>query len=501
MVRGYEDPPGVMNFRTVKVDANNPPEAKMPGELKLGVLGEGDQHGALPEHPKLQTTRAVTLAVRQNKGTQIAAFAHDVEQALDSLKGFLPDDLQIERIHNQPEEVREKVLQFDQNLLEAVAIVVLVAVLFMEWRCALLVAVSIPVTVAMTLGICQLIGIDLQQVSIAAMIIALGLLVDDPVVAGDAINRELAHGQPPDVAAWLGPQKLARAILYATLTNCVAFLPLLLVKGKTGDFLYSLPVVVTASLVSSRIVSMTFVPLLGYYVLRGQKGFESDTHQRGMGAAFARLYRRFSVWCLDHKGIVLTVCVVMLAGGVSALPLLGTAFFPKDLHSVFTVNVYLTEGSPIRQTREETLKVIRAIEELEGLPRALLHDVCRAGRAAVLAVDRPRTASRQLRPDSRPYRQQACYVVRGAAVEAEPAAFGGGGSRDHRGSWRPDRPSACRCRSACSATTWKGCAASQPTPSSNCARSRAPTTSTTTGTARCSRWPYRSRRTRPTSAG
>ena len=366
MVRGYEDPPGVMNFRTVKVDANDPPEAKMPGQLKPGILGE-DEHGSrLPDHPKLQTTRAITLAVRQIKGSQIAAFAQDVKKAFDSLKGQLPDDLQIELIHNQPEEVREKVLQFDQNLLEAVVIVVLVAVVFMEWRCALLVAVSIPVTVAMTLGMCQLIGIDLQQVSIAAMIIALGLLVDDPVVAGDAINRELAHGQPRDVAAWLGPQKLARAILYATLTNCVAFLPLLLVKGKTGDFLYSLPVVVTASLVASRIVSMTFVPLLGYYVLRGQKGFESETHQRGLGAAFARRYRRFSVWCLDHKAISLAVCGVLLAGGISALPLLGTAFFPKDLHSVFTVNVYLAEGSPIRQTREEALKVIRAIEELEG---------------------------------------------------------------------------------------------------------------------------------------
>ena len=81
--------------------------------------------------------------------------------------------------------------------------------------------------------------------------------------------------QPRDVAAWLGPQKLARAILYATVTNCVAFLPLLLVRGKMGEFIYSLPVVVTAALVSSRIVSMTFMPLLGYYVLRGQKGIES----------------------------------------------------------------------------------------------------------------------------------------------------------------------------------------------------------------------------------
>jgi multidrug efflux pump subunit AcrB len=218
----------------------------------------------------------------------------------------------------------------------------------------------------MTLGVCQLLGIDLQQVSIAAMIIALGLLVDDPVVAGDAINRELAHGVSRDVAAWLGPQKLARAILYATVTNCVAFLPLLLVRGKTGEFIYSLPVVVTVSLVSSRIVSMTFTPLLGYYVLRGQKGLEAGGGAGGWNAGIAKIYRGFAGWCLGHKAITLAVCVLALCGGASLLPLLGTAFFPKDLHGVFSVNVYLAEGSPIRQTQKETLKVIREIEALEG---------------------------------------------------------------------------------------------------------------------------------------
>ena len=366
IVRGYEDPPGVMNFRSVKVDGDDPPERKLPGELTLGVLGEGDGNCPLPRNTRLQTTRAITLSVRQIKGTQIDAFARDVQAALDALKGVLPSDLQIERTHNEPVEVEEKVRQFDQNLIEAVVIVVLVAMLFMEWRSALLVAVSIPLTCAMTLGACQLLGIDLQQVSIAAMIIALGLLVDDPVVAGDAINRELAHGQPRDVAAWLGPQKLARAILYATVTNCAAFLPLLLVQGKTGEFIYSLPVVVTISLISSRIVSMTFMPLLGYYVLRGQKGMESAETAKGWTALVARGYRRFAGWCLTHKAVTLSTCFLALCGGAALLPYLGTAFFPKDLHGVFSVNVFLAEGSPIRQTRAEALKVIRAIEELEG---------------------------------------------------------------------------------------------------------------------------------------
>lgn len=366
IVRGYEDPPGVMNFRSVKVDADNPPEAKMPGELSRGVSGANDERQPLPKNPRLQTTRAITLAVRQVKGSHIDEFAHDLDKALHSLEGVLPEDLQVQWTHNEPKEVASKVWQFNRNLIEAILIVVVVAVLFMEWRSAMLVAFSIPLTVAMTLGICQIIGIDLQQVSIAAMIIALGLLVDDPVVAGDAINRELAHGYPRDIAAWLGPQKLARAILYATVTNCVAFLPLLLVKGPTGDFIYSLPVVVTASLVSSRIVSMTFMPLLGYYVLRGQKGFEAAAGEGGRGARVARYYTRFSEWCLDHKTIALGGSAAALAAGIACLPLIGTAFFPKDLHGVFSVNVYLTEGSPIRQTQEEALKVIQGIETLEG---------------------------------------------------------------------------------------------------------------------------------------
>jgi len=363
IVRGYEDPPGVLNFRTVKVDADHPPAAKMPGEAVFAQPGA--VNAPLPKHPQLQTSRAITLAVRQIKGSHIDEFARDVDAALDSLRGILPDDLQIERTHDDPAEVQHKVGEFDRNLIEAVIIVVLVALLFMEWRSALLVAASIPLTVAMTLGMCQVLGIDLQQVSIAAMIIALGLLVDDPVVAGDAINREIAEGHPRDVAAWLGPQKLARAILYATVTNCVAFLPLLLVKGRVGDFIYSLPVVVVASLVSSRIVSMTFIPLLGYYLLRGQKGFEA-TGKGGRGARTAAIYRRFCTWCLNHKAWVLTVCTCLLILGLAMLPLLGTAFFPKDLHDVFTVNVYLAEGSPLRETRNEAIRVIHKIEKLEG---------------------------------------------------------------------------------------------------------------------------------------
>ncbi len=166
-------------------------------------------------------------------------------------------------------------------LYEAIVLVVIVSLIgFWEWRSALLMAISIPITLAMTFGMIYMLGIDIQQVSVASLIIALGLLVDDPVVAGDSIKRMLAEGQPRIVAPWLGPTKIATAIMYATITNIVAYLPFLLITGTTGEFIYSLPVVMTCALVASRLASMTFIPLLGYYLLRPDKKPEQPIEER-----------------------------------------------------------------------------------------------------------------------------------------------------------------------------------------------------------------------------
>ena len=401
ITRGYVDPP---------IDHELPDrQGRRPGALpgpgcRANPAPQADPKGPVPDRYQLQTTRAITLAVRQIKGTQIAAFGRETSRtSLAALKGVLPEDLKVEWTSDEPERVVRKIELFDQNLLEAIGIVIVVALIFMEWRSALLVALSIPLTIAMTLGFCALIGIDLQQISIAALIIALGLLVDDPVVAGDAINREIAHGTPRDVAAWLGPQKLAHAILFATLTNIVAFLPLLLVSGKTGEFIYSLPIVVTASLVASRIVSMTFIPLLGYYLLRGQAGMESGLAEGGKGSRFARLYNGFSEWCLDHRWSSLGACLVILAAR-DRLP-------ADDRHGV------LPQGLA-RHLHDQRLHARRDTDPRDsrrgpqgrrrgrrpGRPRGPgVHHVRRRGGPPVLALRGPRAAGRPLRASPGPY--------------------------------------------------------------------------------------------------
>ncbi len=309
-----------------------------------------------------QRGRAVTLSVEMRSGAKIGAFGTAVDAALAQVRDRLPEDLILARTSDQPRQVRESIELFMSSLIEAIVLVVLVALVgFWEWRSAALMALSIPLTLAMTFGMMAAVGIDLQQVSIASLIIALGLLVDDPVVAGDAIKRQLQAGQPSIIAAWLGPTKLATAILYATVTNIVAYLPFLMLSGNTGLFIVSLPIVLTCSLVSSRLVSMTFIPLLGYYLLRPSKKPEVPLHERRT-KGFAGWYYRIGRSAIEHRKQVLVGSFAFLALGLVIGGLLKPQFFPKDLQYLSTVDVWLPEDAALTATHQ-------AVDRTEDLIR------------------------------------------------------------------------------------------------------------------------------------
>ncbi|MFZ5810771.1 MAG: efflux RND transporter permease subunit [Thermodesulfobacteriota bacterium] len=292
----------------------------------------------------------ITLAVNMRHGHKIDEFSEQVDEALAEVAARLPEDLIMARTSDQPRQVEENVELFMEALADAVWLVVLVSFIgFWEWRSALLMALSIPITLAMTFGMMHLMHLDLQQVSIASLILALGLLVDDPVVANDAIKRDLALGHPRGVAAWLGPTKLARAILYATITNCIAYLPFLLLKGDTGRYLYAMPVVITASLVASRLASMTFIPFLGRYLLKPSTTPQpSDEERRTKG--FSGFYYRLGGFLIDHRYLVLALSLVPVAGGFYLQTKLKPQFFPNDLSYLFYVDVWLPEDAPIGTT-------------------------------------------------------------------------------------------------------------------------------------------------------
>lgn len=314
-----------------------------------------------------QRTRAITLAVQMGSGQQIGRFAEAVNATLAGLRTRLPADLIIARTSDQPKQVEESVDLFMTSLYEAVILVVLVSLAgFWEWRSALLMAASIPITLLMTFGMMRLLGIDLQQISIASLIIALGLLVDDPVVAGDAIKRSLADGHPPRIAAWLGPTKLATAILYATITNIVAYLPFLLLPGTTGQFLYSLAVVIACSLVASRLSSMTFIPMLGRYLLRPRA--EPSLEERRTRGFPARYYA-LGGFLIRHRWAAFAGSLTILALGGVIGKQLKTQFFPRDLSYLSYVNIALPEDAPFsatdRTARDVESKIRAVTSELK----------------------------------------------------------------------------------------------------------------------------------------
>jgi multidrug efflux pump subunit AcrB len=299
-----------------------------------------------------QRMRAITLAVNMRSGEQIGRFSEAVDAALERVKERLPEDLVLARTSDQPRQVEESVNLFMHSLYEAIILVVVVALVgFWEWRSALLLAMSIPITMAMTFGVMNFLHIDLQQVSIASLMIALGLMVDFPVVANDAIKQELDHGQSRNVAAWLGPTKLARAILYATFTIVVAYLPFLLLTGDTGKFLYTLPIVVTCCLITSCVVSMTFVPFIGSYLLRPRKKPAPSTEELRTSGFYGRYYRLASFF-IDHRWKAFLISLLVIVWGLWVQSGLKPQFFPKDLSYLSYVDLWLPEDASIMSTDE-----------------------------------------------------------------------------------------------------------------------------------------------------
>ncbi|WP_394848208.1 efflux RND transporter permease subunit [Pendulispora brunnea] len=333
VTRGYESPPSYLNRLTRRT--RNP----------SGADGQWER------------TRAVTLGVFMRSGAQIQDFGNQVDAALAEVGRSLPEDLVIARTSDQPRQVVENVDLFMRSLFEAVALVVVVALIgFWEWRSALMLALCIPITLTLTFGIMKLLGIDVQQISIASLIIALGLLVDNPVVACDSIKQNLGIGHPRTIATWLGPTKLAMAIIFATITNIVAYLPFLSLPGDVGNFIFTLPVVLTTSLIASLIVSYTFTPVLAYYLLKPPAKLEPTMHERRQ-RGFGRFYERVVGRAIDRRWWVLGGSVVLLVLAFGYAKHLKNAFFPHDLSYLSYIDVWLPEDAPIAETNEAVRKV------------------------------------------------------------------------------------------------------------------------------------------------
>ena len=337
----------------------------------------GFQHSRAPmETGPLDSRRAVMVAVEMRDGKIIRHFNEDVKKVVETMKTRTPEGIEFRVLSDQPTAVEHRIHHFVKCFVEAVLIVIIVGLFLMDWRSALVLATAIPLTVAMTLIGMQMLGIPLQQISIAALIIALGVLVDMPVVAADGINRELHLGESRSRAAWLGPLRLRHPIVYGTLINIFAFLPLLMLTGDKGEFMKSLPAVVSMALLAALVVSFTFTPLISYYVLRGQKGFEEGSEVRsfflfryvdlGLAAILPR-YKSLLEGALRRPWFTLVIGYALLAASLLLAPYLGSQFFPPAERNQLLVDVDLPTTDSLtsmRATVDKAVAIIKSHEEV-----------------------------------------------------------------------------------------------------------------------------------------
>jgi multidrug efflux pump subunit AcrB/outer membrane protein TolC len=311
---------------------------------------------------------AVLVSVEMLEGKNIVEFGHALREKVEHARAALPPDIHVDVIADQPAVVEDRISHFIREFGIAIGSVILVTILLLPFRVALIASLAIPVTVAATFALMHTIHVELHQVSIAALIVVLGMVVDDAIVIADNYVELLDRGVPRNEAAWRSATELTVPVLTATATIIAAFLPMLMISGSVGEFIQALPVAVAVSLTCSFVVAMLLTPWLCRFFIR--QGLHAPGSETKSGFSVLDLMQRSY-----HFGVHLAMRnkTLTLAGGALAfvvgLVVLGTAipnrFFPAAERGQFVVHVWLPEGARL----EATDAAARRIENhLRSLP-------------------------------------------------------------------------------------------------------------------------------------
>ncbi len=303
----------------------------------------------------------VGLDIRMRDGGNLVTMGKEVREIVEEFRKTLPKHIRLELAHDQPRQVDNFVGTFMTNLFEGLIIVILVMFLSMGARSATLIAFSLPLSIILTFAVMPLFGVDLETVSIAAFIIALGMLVDNAIIVTDNIDVHLSQGESPFEAAWKGTRELSIPALTGTLATVLAFLPLLLLSEETGDYIRSLPIVVSASLLASLVLAVTITPIVAHTFLKPRtNGNNASESPEGRAS---RAYRSLIGGCLKYRKSVIFITTSVFVGAMALLPIVGFSFFPEAERDQFTINIWLPEGSSLQHTENVTRQVLDRLRE------------------------------------------------------------------------------------------------------------------------------------------
>jgi multidrug efflux pump subunit AcrB/outer membrane protein TolC len=318
------------------------------------------------QYARSRGERAILLSVEMQEGNNIVDFGKELHASLDKLRPLLPPDLKIDFVADQPTVVAERVQGFIREFGTAILSVILVTVILLPFRVALVSAVAIPVTISATFGMLNAFGIELHQVSIAALIVVLGMVVDDAIVIADNYIELLDEGVPRPEAAWRSASELAIPVLTATLTIICSFLPFLILSGATGEFIRALPLTVAIALSTSFLVGMLLTPLLSqFFIKQGLHSHDAAAPKKRLSPLelMQSIYNRVIVVAMRWKTAAIAVGIAAIALGAFVLHGLPERFFPFAERDQFVIDVWLPEGWKVEATQAAVARIEEVLRQ------------------------------------------------------------------------------------------------------------------------------------------
>jgi multidrug efflux pump subunit AcrB len=338
------------------VDAIRDLRIGRPGTTEFVSLGDvATVHRGPVEQPREilrhDGERVFTLGVSVTEGQNVVDVGDAVEARLDALLETLPVGVEVAPIHEQHEVVRSAIGEFLVNLVLSVATVAGTLCLFMGWRAGTVVGGVLLLTILGTLGLMSAFDIELQRISLGALMIAMGMLVDNAIVVAEGMVTGVERGDAPEEAAAWAVGRTAYPLLGATVIGVLAFAPIGLSAGDTGQFLNTLFWTVAMALALSWLLAVTVVPMLGARLLRAAT--PSATGRAGL----QRPYRGLLGAALRHRGRAATVILLVSGATIYAFGHVEQSFFPRTNSPLFHVDYLLPEGTDLRATAADLVDV------------------------------------------------------------------------------------------------------------------------------------------------
>ncbi len=357
-------------------------------QLRLGDIAEIKRGYVDPPGVKVrhQGREVIAIGVSMTKGGDIIALGKALDKTIAGIKTTLPAGVELVQIQDQPTAVTTSVNEFVRVLIEAVAIVLAVSFIalgfhrrpgehplwrryYIDMRPGLVVGITIPLVLAVTFLAMNYFGIGLHKISLGSLIIALGLLVDDAIIAVEMMVRKMEEGYDKVRAATFAYEITAMPMLTGTLITAVGFLPIGMAKSTVGEYTFAIFAVTVIALVLSWIVSVYFVPYLGTLLLKAKpvpEGAETG-HQEHFDTPFYRGFRRLVNWCVQYRWITIGATVLTFALGIVGMGKVQQQFFPDSSRPEIMVDIWFPEGTSFAANELITKRVEERLLKEEGV--------------------------------------------------------------------------------------------------------------------------------------